>query len=97
MPGLMRIPIWPCENDWEGSRKAEEGGSRGPDTKEVSDTLANTVLSYLRASRPQGVSPIPGVGKVLCEKLGMVLGKEEYFKTFERLESPPQTFREKQS
>ena len=45
------------ENDWEGSRKAGQGGSGGLDTMEVKDTWAYTGVSLyfsfrsLRSSR----------------------------------------------
>ena len=42
----VRMPIWPCENEWEGSRKAGDGRNRGPDTGKVSNTLASQVLAY---------------------------------------------------
>ena len=39
------MPIWPGENDLVGGRKTGEGGTRGPDTREVRETLAKPDLS----------------------------------------------------
>ena len=38
----MRMPSWPCENEWEGIRKAGGTGSEGYNTREARDTLAGT-------------------------------------------------------
>ena len=40
----MRIPNRPDENDCEGSRKAGEGRSGGPDTRKVKATLVKKGL-----------------------------------------------------
>ena len=41
------------DNNWEGSRNAGEGGSEGPDTREVRDTLASTCHSLSCSFRVQ--------------------------------------------
>ena len=41
----------PNENEWKGNRRAGEGGSIGPDTREVRDTLASTGLNHSRSFR----------------------------------------------
>ena len=43
--GCVRMAIGHGENDWAGSRKAEKGGCRCPNTREVRETMALTGLS----------------------------------------------------
>ena len=57
--GLVRIPRWPGENDYMGSRKVGEGGSEGLDTREVKDTLADTGWSLSFSFRSPGSSTGP--------------------------------------
>ena len=53
--GFVRMPIRPDENDWKASRMAVEGASRGPDTREVKNTLDETFLKFYQYNNISGL------------------------------------------
>ena len=42
--GFVKLPSWPGDNDWEGSRNAGEGGSGGHATRGVKVKMAKPGL-----------------------------------------------------
>ena len=87
--GFVRMPIWPGENDSTRSMKAGEGGSGGPETREVRDTLPDTGPSLSSGFRFPGSLIVPGVDKGVYGNLGMVNWDEGDIKTYERLKRHP--------
>ena len=66
------MPSWPDDNDWEGISKGRGGGSAGPDSRDVKDTLAGTGQSLPASFRSPVSSTCPRSSKGIQEKLGLL-------------------------